>query len=308
MRILITCPPMLGRIDQYRHLFEAKNIELVTPKVVQTLTESELISIVPEVDGWIIGDDPATANVFNAGKAGQLKAAVKWGVGVDNVDFASCKLLGIPITNTPGMFGQEVADLALAYLIGLARDTYFIDRKVREGQWVKPAGISLNGRHVALIGYGDIGQAVAQRLASFGLSYTVYDPFADQQKHPDIQFATLPQDIDQADFIVVTCALTPSSRHLVNDQLLQLTKPGVRIVNVSRGPIIDETALLAALDRKHVYAAALDVFETEPLPMDSGLRLHERCIFGTHNGSNTIQAVDRTSHTAIKYLFEFLGV
>jgi len=164
MRILITCPPMLRRIHEFRGIFEEKNIELVTPDVIQVLTEDELIDIVPGVDGWIIGDDPATEKVFTAGKNGKLKAAVKWGVGVDNVDFKAAEKLGIPISNTPGMFGNEVADIALAYLLGLSRETYFIDREVRKGNWVKPAGISLNDKVVALIGLGDIGLATAKRL------------------------------------------------------------------------------------------------------------------------------------------------
>jgi D-3-phosphoglycerate dehydrogenase len=124
MKILITCPPMLRGIDQLKHFFEDKGIELILPEVVQTLTEEQLIELVPQVEGWIIGDDPATERVFQAGVEGKLKAAVKWGVGVDNVDFKACEKLGIPISNTPRMFGNEVADMALAYFTGLARDSY----------------------------------------------------------------------------------------------------------------------------------------------------------------------------------------
>ena len=102
---------MLRLIEEFRPAFTAKNIELVTPNVVQTLTEDELMGILPEMDAWIIGDDPATAKVFEAGKNGKLKAAVKWGVGVDNVDFKACKQLGIPVANTPLMFGEEVGSL-----------------------------------------------------------------------------------------------------------------------------------------------------------------------------------------------------
>ena len=103
MKVLVTCPPMLKQIDLFRSIFEEKGIELLTPNVVQTLTEEELMEILPTVDGWIIGDDPATERVFTAGKNGKLKAAVKWGVGVDNVDFNACKKLGIPIINTPNI-------------------------------------------------------------------------------------------------------------------------------------------------------------------------------------------------------------
>ncbi|MCB0623633.1 MAG: hypothetical protein KDC43_06880, partial [Saprospiraceae bacterium] len=182
MQILITCPPMLGQIVEFRPIFADKKIGLVTPDVVQTLTEEELIGILPGVDGWIIGDDPATERVFAAGRQGRLRAAVKWGVGVDNVDFAGAKRQGIPVTNTPGMFGEEVAGLAVQYVLGLARQTYSIDRGVRAGRWPKPAGISVAGKQVALIGFGDIGKATGRLLRAFGMEVSVYDPYAYQEE------------------------------------------------------------------------------------------------------------------------------
>ncbi len=301
---------MLRLIDEFRPEFEAKGIELVTPNVVQTLTENELVDIVPHVDGWIIGDDPASFRVFQAGKNGKLKAAVKWGVGVDNVDFEACKQLGIPVINTPLMFGEEVGSLAAHYVIGLARQTFLIDRGVRSGQWPKPAGISLMDKTAAVIGFGDIGKSTARMLHAFGLNVNVYDPFAsrtdeDEEKY---RFYTFPSKVEQADFVVVTCSLTPQTKHLINAESIGGMKDGVRIVNVSRGGIIDETALITALQSGKVHSAALDVFENEPLPMDSLLRSFERCIFGTHNGSNTLDAVRRASKQAITYLFGFLNL
>lgn len=301
---------MLKQIDLFRSIFEEKGIELLTPNVVQTLTEEELMEILPTVDGWIIGDDPATERVFTAGKNGKLKAAVKWGVGIDNVDFNVCKKLGIPIINTPNMFGAEVAGIAVNLVIGLARQTFLIDRGVREGKWLKPAGISLTGRTVALIGFGDIGKATAKRLFAFDLKINVYDPFAIKTKEDEekYQFLTWPEKLGEADFVVSTCALNDSTRHMINAETISQMKDNVRIVNVSRGPVIDENALIAALKLGKVHSAGLDVFETEPLPMDSELRNFERNIFGTHNGSNTIDGVIRASHQAIKYLFEFLKI
>jgi len=121
MKVLVTCPPMLGMIDAFQSIFDSHGIELTAPQVVQTLSVSQLKELVPQHDGWIIGDDPATREVFTAGKAGRLKAAVKWGIGVDNVDFSACRDLGIPITNTPNMFGGEVADVAVGYVWALAK-------------------------------------------------------------------------------------------------------------------------------------------------------------------------------------------
>lgn len=309
MKILVTCPPMLGMIQSFLPIFSKYGVEVTAPRVVQTLSVEELKRIVPLHEGWIIGDDPATREVFAAGKAGRLKAAVKWGIGVDNVDFAACRELDIPITNTPNMFGGEVADIALGYVIALARETFQIDDGVRLGEWPKPRGISLAGKVVALVGFGDIGKNTAKRLLACGMRVVAYDPHAtDSDELALVQRAEWPNRIEEADFVVITCALTVSSLHMVNEDVLSQMKNDVRIVNVGRGPVIKGPALEAALASGKVYSAALDVFEVEPLPPNSYLRTHPRCIFGSHNASNTRDAVERTSEIAISKLMGYLGV
>jgi len=309
MKVLVTCPPMLGMIDCFRLIFEQHGVQVTAPNVVQTLSIEELKELVPQHDGWIIGDDQATREVFAAGRSGQLKAAVKWGIGVDNVDFEACKELNIPITNTPNMFGQEVADIAMGYIIALARETFQIDAGVRQGQWPKPRGISLSGKTVALVGFGDIGKNTAKRLLAAGMKVMAYDPIAaNSSELAVVERVDWPDRIEEADLLLVTCALTSTSHHMVNAEVLAKAKDGVRVINVGRGSVIDEEALEAALQSGKVYSAALDVFETEPLPQESYLRTHPRCIFGSHNASNTIDAVDRTSRIAIDQLLRFLGI
>lgn len=308
MKVLVTCPPMLGMIDEFIPIAAARGVELVPATVTQVLSQDELCALLPEFDGWIIGDDPATRRVFEAGKAGRLKAAVKWGIGVDNVDFAACKDLGIPIINTPNMFGGEVADVAVGYMIGLARQLFLTDRGIRAGGWPKPAGISLAGKRVALVGFGDIGRSVARRLLAFDMGVVAYDPGVEGDGGlPGVERAAWPERIGEADFIVFTCALTAGNRHMLDAKVLAGAKSGANVVNVARGPLIDEQALVAALQSGQVGAAALDVFEEEPLPGDSPLRDMPQCIFGSHNGSNTKDAVRRASHEAMDKLFRFLG-
>lgn len=309
IKVLLTCPPMLGLVEEFRPIFVAKGIELYCPPVVQTLSVDELKDLVPQFDGWIIGDDPANRDVFTAGKAGRLRAAVKWGVGVDNVDFKAAQELSIRVINTPQMFGGEVADVAMGYVIALARQTFEIDRGVRGGKWLKPSGISLADKTVALVGFGDIGRNTAKRLLAASMQVVAYDPyFQPVQELAAVQSAKWPDRLDEADFIVLTCALTHENRHMVNAGILAKAKQGVRIVNVARGPLIDENALVTALASERVHSAALDVFEVEPLPMNSPLRGFEKCIFGSHNGSNTVDAVRRASEKAISLLFDFLKV
>jgi D-3-phosphoglycerate dehydrogenase len=298
---------MLGMQSQFVPLLHKYGVQANCPDVVQVMSEDELIRLLPSFDGWIIGDDPATRRVFEAGRSGKLKAAVKWGVGTDNVDFNACEDLGIPIDNTPGMFGEEVSDVALGYIIGLARETYFVDREVRKGLWPKPRGVSLAGKTIGLVGYGDIGSRAAAKFQMSGMQVIVFDKGRSRAGADGLEFADWPSNLERCDFLVFTCSLNGDNHHMLNEEAFRFVKAGVRIVNVSRGALIDEVALCMALESGHVHSVALDVFEVEPLPADSNLRRQERCVFGSHNASNTADAVERTNCLAIEKLMGFLG-
>lgn len=308
-KVLVTCPPMLGLFDEFVLPAAELGMELVPAKTTQILSEQELIELLPNYDGWIIGDDPATRKVLAAGKAGKLKAAVKWGIGVDNVDFSACKELGIPITNTPNMFGTEVADVAIGYLLGLARHTFLIDREIRLNYaWPKPVGMSISGKRIGIVGFGDIGYNTAKRLMGFDVSVVAYDPGIEGNRGLSyVERKPWPEALSVLDFLIFTCALTPNNKHMLNADTLALLKPGAQVINVARGGLIDEQALIAALQSGHVAAAALDVFEHEPLPQDSPLRSMPHCILGSHNASNTKEGVRRASLAALEKLAEFLN-
>lgn len=309
MHVLITCPPMIKSMDALRHLFEEKGVRATCPEVIQAMSEEQLVRLVPRFDGWIIGDDPATRRVFEAGKDGLLKAAVKWGVGVDNVDFTAARDLAISIANTPNMFGGEVADIAMSYVTALARETFFVDREVRAGRWPKPSGLSLEGKIVGLIGFGNIGKAMAKRLLASDMKVIVYDPAVEVVSQTDaVELATWPYRVEECDFLILTCSLNALNKHMLDASVFARVKKGIRIVNVSRGALISESDLVDALKKETVHSAALDVFEAEPLPLSSPLRQFERCIFGSHNASNTKEAVMRASRRAMELLFGFLGV
>ena len=305
--VLVTCPPMLRMFEEFIEPARKCGLELIRANVIQAMTENALIKELPKYDGWIIGDDPATKPVFVAGKKGHLKAAVKWGIGIDNVDFSACQELGIPISNTPNMFGGEVADLAIGYLLALARQTFFIDREIRNLGWPKPAGISVTGKRVGIVGFGNIGQNIIKRLSGFDVKATVYDPgktgnygfaFVERKEFPD--------GLDELDFLVFTCELNKLNVHMLNAETIYQLKPGVSIINVARGSLIDESSLIVALESGHISAVALDVFEVEPLPENSSLRTMPQCILGSHNGSNTKEGVRRATAEAVRILAEFL--
>jgi D-3-phosphoglycerate dehydrogenase len=301
---------MLGLIDEFRPLFAEKGVTLHAPRVVQTMSEEELIAVLPDFDGWIIGDDPASRAVLEAGVKGRLRAIVKWGVGVDNVDFAAASEFGLKSVNTPGVFGREVADLAMNYVGGLARETFYIDREIRlNDAWPKPSGISLADKVVGLAGFGDIGRNVAKRLVAADMTVKVYDPFYQQAEGlPAFENPSWPDGVEDCDFLVFTAPLNPSTFHMFNSDVLPKVKPGVRLVNVGRGPVVEEAALVAGLESGAIHSVALDVFEVEPLGPSNALRGYPLNIFGSHNASNTRDAVRRVSQLAIERLFGFLEI
>lgn len=307
-KILVTCPPMLGMFNEFIEPAKKLGLELVAAQTTQVLSEEELMAQLPDFDGWIIGDDPATKQVFEAGIKGKLKAAVKWGIGVDNVDFAACKELNIPIINTPNMFGGEVADVGMSLMLALARQTHFIDREIRQNNgWPKPAGMSVSGKHVGVVGFGDIGASLVKRLSGFDVTATVYDPGVEGNKgYEFVEREIFPNGLEKCDFLIFTCALNQHNFHMLDAAAIEMMKPGSMVVNVARGPLIDESALITALQDGHIAAAGLDVFEVEPLPEKSPLRDMPQCIFGSHNGSNTKEGVRRATYKAIEEMAKFL--
>jgi D-3-phosphoglycerate dehydrogenase / 2-oxoglutarate reductase len=306
-RVLITCPQLQRTIDDHRATFAAAGVEISVPPVVQQLTEAELIELLPEMDGIIVGDDPLTAGVL--AQAPRLRIISKWGVGIDNIDLRAASERGIAVANTPGMFGDEVADVVIGYLILLARQLDRIAAGVRAGGWPKVEGVSLSGRTLGIIGLGAIGRAVAVRGKALGmvvLGSEVLEVNAAAAERLGVIIVDREALIRRADVISLNCPLTAENRHMLDASALETAKRGAWIINTARGPLIDETALAAALHSGQIGAAALDVFEVEPLPLDSPLREFDNIVLGSHNASNTAEAVARTSARAIENLLRGL--
>jgi D-3-phosphoglycerate dehydrogenase len=309
IKVLVSCPPMIKQKESFKDAFSKLGIEPTWANVVQQYTEAELIKILPEFDGWIIGDDPCTRDVLLAGKKGKLRALVKWGIGVDNVDFDTCSELGIPVENTPNMFGDEVADLAMAYITNLSRFVIDVHVGVKKKDWLKPIGSSLRGKNIGIIGLGDIGMNIVERVAAAKMNIFAYDPFYKLSKDVNnFELLIWPRKIEELDYLVIACSLTNENKHMINQEIISRLKNGVKIVNVSRGSLIDERALSEGFESGIISGAALDVYENEPLNDNSPLRGFEQIIFGTHNGSNTFEAVQRTSHLAISKISSFLAI
>lgn len=307
MRVLVTCRQQQNCWDEFDDRFTRLGIAVDQPEVVQQPTEDELIAIIGQYDGMIAGDDPLTARVLEHAK--KMRIISKWGVGTDGIDKVAAANLGIKVTNTPNVFGEEVADVALGFVVMLARQLHRIHQSVATGGWLKVEGQSIAGLTAGVVGFGSIGQAVGRRALGFGMhvvAYDVTDAAADAAREMGVTYAPLEEVFAQADYLILCAPLVPATHHIVNAERLALMRDGSRLVNVSRGPLVDEPALVEALRSGKLAAAGLDVFEEEPLPAESPLRDFPDCVFGSHNGSNTKQGVLRASEKAVQNLLEGL--
>jgi D-3-phosphoglycerate dehydrogenase len=305
--VLITCPQLQRSFDDHRAAFDQRDIEPILPPVSQQLDEAELLSLIPGIDGVIAGDDAFTRPVLE--HADRLRIVSKWGVGTDNIDINAADEFGIRVTNTPGVFGDEVADVVIGYLVLLARRLHTTDHEVRGGHWPKDQGVSLATRTLGIVGLGDIGQGVARRATTMGMRVIgaeIHPQRADEARRLGVSVLGLPRLLAEADVVSLNCPLTADNRHMIDASALAAMKDGVWLINAARGGLVDEDALIDALRSGHLAAAALDVFETEPLPADSPLRNFQQVILGAHNASNTAEASRRTSERAIDNLFRGL--
>lgn len=309
LSVLVTCRQMQDVMDAFADRFAAHGIRVSQPPVVQQPTEDELIAIIGEFDGMIAGDDPLTARVL--AHADNLRIISKWGVGTDGIDKAAAAERGIKVTNTPNVFGDEVADVAMGFVTMLARQLHRIDASVRAGGWLKVRGESLTGKTMGVVGFGSIGQAVGRRALGFGMDVRAYDVTDASRRAAEsmgVQYDALDDLLAASAYVVLCAPLNSSTHHIVDAAALAKMQEGARLVNVSRGPLVDEQALVDALRSGKIAAAGLDVFEVEPLADTSPLRDFPQCVFGSHNGSNTIEGVLRASELAVDNLFEGLGL
>lgn len=262
---------------------------------VQTkLSETKLIELIPEFSALIVrSETKVTANVLKA--ATKLRVVGRAGVGVDNVDVETATRRGVVVLNAPGGNTVSTAEHAFSLLLCVARKIPQADSSVRGGNWKRKdfEGVELYNKTLGVIGMGRIGSELSRRAIAFGMRVIVYDPYLSATRARSLQ-VELVEELDDllaaADFISLHTPLTAETRHLLDAARLHKTKPGVRIINCARGGLIDEDALAHALQDRHVAAAALDVFEIEPLPNESPLRTAPNLVLTPHLGASTAEA------------------
>ncbi len=306
-RLLITCKQMQVELPVHEARLRAAGYELVVPELPgQQFTEDELIADLPGVVGMIAGDDPLSRRVIES--ADDLRVIIRWGIGMDSVDHEAARERGVVVTNTPAVFGDEVADSAFGYVLLLARGHHLVDAEVRAGGWPKVEGLSLAGERLGVVGLGSIGRGIARRGQGFGMDVVAADPYADAAAAAalGVELVPLAELLSTSRFVVLASPLTDETFHVLDADALARMRPDAFVVNVGRGPLVDEPALVAALEAGAIAGAGLDVFEVEPLPADSPLRGLRNVVLGAHNGSNTRQGVARASAEAVDRLLRGL--
>lgn len=308
--VLMTAPYMIPFLDRFRPVLAEHGIELIVPDVKERMEEEDILKYAGQFDGTICGDDRYTARVIETCLP-RLKVISKWGTGVDSIDAEACSRFGVKLGRTPNAFTTPVADTVLGYMLAFARRGPWMDREMKSGRWEKISGKALSECVLGVIGVGNIGKAVTRRAKAFGMK--VYGTDIVDVDHvfvseSGIEMTDLDTLLVKSDFVSVNCDLNPTSRHLINANTLSKMKSTAVLINTARGPIVDEKALVSALSSGQVGGAALDVFEFEPLPLDSPLLKMENVMLAPHNSNSSPTAWERIHWSTIKNLVEGLGM
>jgi D-3-phosphoglycerate dehydrogenase len=306
-RILVLNPQMRLLMPKYAHLFDPDRLEVVVHHTEQRVEEDELYDLIMGFDGAIIAGDEFTERVLS--HADRLKVIAKWGVGVDTVDLEAAERLEIKVFWSPGAFAHPVANAAMGYILMFARGLHKLDAAARAGQWAKPTGLALHTRTIGVVGVGHIGKEVLRRAKAFQMRLLGNDIVSmpgEFLQETGTAMLGLHALLAEADFVCICADLNETSYRLIGTAEFEKMKPTAYLINVARGKIVDEGALISALGDGQIAGAALDVFEVEPPARDNPLRTMKNVILGTHSAYNEDAPVDWVTRNTIKNLIEGL--
>lgn len=273
------------------------------------LSEDELVAAIGEYDALLVrSQTKVTERIMTAGK--QLKVIGRAGVGVDNIDLEAATKRGIIVINAPDGNTITTCEHTFAMMMAVARHIPQAYRKTVDGVWDRKSfvGVELRNKVLGVLGMGRIGSEVAARAKAFGMKVYGYDPFLteDRAEKMGVRKSTVDDIVREADFITVHTPLTPETRHMIGEEQFARIKPGVRIINCARGGIIDEVALVAAIDAGRVAGAAFDVFEEEPPAADHPFLKHPQIIVTPHLGASTVEAQENVAIDVSEQLLHIL--
>ncbi len=305
MKILVTARSFRKTPGRHKELLEQSGHQVVESPLDRPLKEAEMVELISDVDGGILGLDEVTANVIAAGK--RLKVISRYGAGVDNVDLAAATASGVVVTNTPGANSIAVAELTLGLMLALARRIPQHHASAKAGSWSRVTGIELAGKTLGIVGLGQVSKEVIARAACFAMRILVHTSFPDEglTEAYGVEYVPLDRLLGEADFVSLHCSLTPERVKLIGERELKAMKPTSCLINTARGELVDEEALYRALREGWIAGAASDVFTQEP-PAGNPLLELDNFIVTPHLGAITHESVLRmgvlASENALKVL------
>lgn len=307
MKILVT-PTSLSNSQDCEAMKKLKNFtsDVVFNDKKRPLTEEEMIEYAKECQGIIAGLDFITSKVIES--CPELKVISRYGAGYDRVDIDAARKQGIAVTNTPAANAQAVGELAISLALALSRKISYLDKKTKEGEWIRSMGGELLGKTMGILGLGAIGKVVVKCATGFGMKIVSYDPYMDYEycRENNIRPVSLDELIRESDIISLHLPLNENTRHIINQESISNMKSNAIVINTSRGGIVDEAAMYDALKNNKIGGFGIDVFENEP-PEYSPLFVLKNVIATPHSGSHTQEAVDKMADMAVANLIDILS-
>ena len=303
MKILISdpvAPEAVKTMEQAGHQVDVKT----------ELTPEDLLATIPEYDAIVVRSaTKVTAAVIQAGT--NLKVIARGGIGLDNIDVKEAEARGIEVVNTPAASSISVAELAIGHMFAVSRKIGFAHTNLREGNWVKKKckGVELYGKNLGVIGAGRIGREVMKRAIALGMKVLATDP--DESVLPLLQEMNVPlvaleELLPQSDYITLHLPLIPSTKNLLDTKEFGVMKKGVILINASRGGVVNEQALIKALEEGKVAGAGVDVFEKEPVDAENPLLHFDNVVLTPHVGASTVEGQFRVGMEVAQKVIEKL--
>jgi phosphoglycerate dehydrogenase-like enzyme len=307
-KVLITARTLDEVGAQAVELMRKAGCELIIPPKYGPHPPETLLPLLPGADAVLASMDKFNAEVLASKQASQLKVVSRWGVGYDAIDVPAATAQGIVVAYTPGLLNETVADCAFALLLTLARRLHIGHMNMMRGEWKAAWGNDVFGKTLGIIGCGRIGQAMARRASGFNMRLLGYDVAPnDEAKKLGINFVSLEELLSQSDFVSLHAALTQQNRGMLGDAQLAQMKPTAYLINTARGALVDETALVRALEEKRIGGAALDAFIVEPLPADHPLRKAPNVLLTPHLASFARETGERVSNAAAQAIVDLMN-
>ena len=299
-KILISSYHMNLVLKNYSSIL--KNNNILYDKIVKnpSVNEDQLLKVIEKYDGLICSDDEITKKVLD--KAVNLKVISKWGTGIDSINKNYAKQKKIKVCNTPNAFSRSVGQLTWAMILSLSRKMMETHKMIQQGDWPKLTGISLEKKNLGIIGLGNVGQTVIKMGVGFDMNILGSDTKSIKKnilQKLKIKKVSKKELIKKSDVIVLCVDLNKNSYDLISDQEFNNMKKDVILINISRGPVINEKSLIKALKKKKIGGLGIDVFTKEPLNKNNYLVKAKNCILSSHNAFNTSEQVEKVHKNTI---------